>query len=53
LLGPDLTSVNAHGTVTLPMPVTVILDADHIMRWIDAPPTTRTEPWQILDALAR
>jgi peroxiredoxin len=52
-LGLDLTSVNADGTVTLPMPAAVILDASRTVRWIDAHPdyTSRTEPQQILDAL--
>jgi hypothetical protein len=54
-LGLDLTSVNAHGAGTMPGPVAVILDANHTMWWIDAHPdySTRTPPWQILDALAR
>ena len=52
-LGLDLTAVNADGTVALPMPATVILDASHTIRWIDVHPdyTSRTEPRQILDAL--
>jgi peroxiredoxin len=52
-LGLDLTSVNADGTVTLPMPATVILDASHTVRWIDVHPdySTRTEPRQVIDAL--
>ena len=52
-LGLDLTSVNADGTVALPMPATVILDASHTIRWIDVHPdySNRTEPQQILDAL--
>ena len=52
-LGLDLTNVNADGTVTLPMPATVILDASHAVRWIDVHPdyTTRTEPWQVIGAL--
>jgi peroxiredoxin len=52
-LGLDLTSVNADGTVALPMPATIILDASHTVRWIDVRPdySTRTEPQQILDAL--
>ena len=52
-LGLDLTSVNAGGTVALPMPAAVILDASHTIRWIDVHPdyTGRTEPQQILDAL--
>ncbi len=52
-LGLDLTSVNADGTVTLPMPATVILDASHAVRWIDVHPdySTRTESRQVIDAL--
>jgi peroxiredoxin len=52
-LGLDLTSVNADGTLTLPMPATVILDAGRTVRWIDVHPdySTRTEPQQIIDAL--
>jgi peroxiredoxin len=52
-LGLDLTTVNADGTVTLPMPATVILDADRAVRWIDVHPdySTRTEPQQVIDAL--
>ena len=54
-LGLDLTRVNADGTVALPMPAAVILDASHAIRWIDVHPdyTSRTEPQQILDALDR
>jgi peroxiredoxin len=52
-LGLDLTSVNADGTVALPMPAIVILDASHTVRWIDVHPdySTRTEPRQVIDAL--
>jgi peroxiredoxin len=52
-LGLDLTSVNADGTITLPMPAIVILDASHTVRWIDVHPdySTRTEPRQVIDAL--
>ena len=52
-LGLDLAGVNADGTVTLPMPATVILDASHAVRWIDVHPdySTRTEPQQVIDAL--
>ncbi|TVZ07417.1 AhpC/TSA family protein [Trebonia kvetii] len=51
--GLDLTSVNADGTDTLPMPATVILDASRTVRWIDVHPdySTRTEPRQVIDAL--
>jgi peroxiredoxin len=54
-LGLDLTSVNADGTVTVPMPATVILDAARTVRWTDVHPdySTRTEPRQVIDALDR
>ena len=54
-LGLDLTRVNADATITLPMPTTMILDAQHALRWIDVHPdySTRSEPQQILDALDR
>jgi peroxiredoxin len=54
-LGLDLASVNADGSVTLPMPATVILDAAGTVRWIDVHPdySTRTEPWQVIGALDR
>jgi hypothetical protein len=46
-------TVNADGTVTLPMPATVILDPGRTVRWIDVHPdySTRTEPRQVIDAL--
>jgi peroxiredoxin len=52
-LGLDLTSVNANGTDTLPMPATVILGPDRTVRWIDVRPdySTRTEPAQVIGAL--
>jgi peroxiredoxin len=54
-LGLDLASVNADGTDTLPMPATVILDADRTVRWIDVRPdySTRTEPAQVIGTLDR
>jgi peroxiredoxin len=54
-LGLDLTNVNADGTVTLPMPAAVILDAARTVRWIDVHPdySTRTEPQQVITALDR
>jgi peroxiredoxin len=54
-LGLDLTAVNADGTTGMPMPTMAILDAGHVLRWIDVHPdyTTRTEPAQVLDALDR
>ncbi len=52
-LGFDLTAVNADGTTALPMPTTIIVDANQVIRWIDVHPdyTTRSEPEQILAAL--
>jgi peroxiredoxin len=52
-LGLDLTGVNADGTVTLPMPAIVILDASHTVRWIDVCPDygPRTKPQQVIDHL--
>jgi peroxiredoxin len=52
-LGLDLTAVNADGSTALPMPTTIILDADHAVRWVNVHPdyTTRSEPAQILAAL--
>jgi peroxiredoxin len=52
-LGLDLASVNADGTVALPMPTTVIVDGARTVRWIDVHPdySTRTEPQQVIDAL--
>jgi peroxiredoxin len=52
-LGLDLMAVNADGTTGVPMPTVAILDADHVLRWIDVHPdySTRTEPAQVLAAL--
>jgi hypothetical protein len=52
-LGLDLTAVNADATAGLTMPVVAILDAGHVLRWIDVHPdySTRTEPAQVLSAL--
>ena len=52
-LGLDLTSVNADGSAPLPWPATVILDADHTVRWMDLQTdySARTEPQQVLSAL--
>lgn len=51
--GLDLTTVNADGTTAIPMPTTVLLDADRVVRWIDVHPdySTRSEPEQILGAV--
>jgi len=52
-LGLDLTAVNPDGTVGIPMPTTLIVDTNGVVRWIDVHPdySTRTEPDQILAAL--
>lgn len=52
-LGLDLTTVNADGTAVLPMPAVAIVDADHVLRWIDVHPdySTRTDPAEVIDAL--
>jgi peroxiredoxin len=56
-LGLDLTMVNADRTTGLPMPTTVMLDAEHMVCWVDVHPdySTRSEPAQVLavvDAIA-
>jgi peroxiredoxin len=52
-LGLDLISVYADGSSVLPMPTTIILDAGHILQWIDVHPdyTTRSEADDIAAAL--
>jgi hypothetical protein len=52
-LGLDLTTVNADGTAGVPMPATIITDADHVVRWVDVhrDSTTPSGAWQILAAL--
>jgi peroxiredoxin len=52
-LGLDLIEVNADGTTNLPMPTTLIVDDDHVVRWVDVhlDYTTRSEPKEILAAL--
>lgn len=51
--GLDLVERNADATAGLPMPTTLIVDPDHVVRWIDVHPdyTTRSEPTQIIGAL--
>lgn len=51
--GLDLTERNADGTAELPMPTVAIIDANRVLRFIDAHPdyATRTEPTQVVDAL--
>jgi peroxiredoxin len=52
-LGLDLTAVNADATTAVPMPTTIIVDAERVVRWVDVHRnyTTRSEPEQILGAL--
>lgn len=52
-LGLDLTAVNADGTPAIPMPATLIVDPDRVVRWVDVHPdyTTRSEATEILAAL--
>jgi hypothetical protein len=54
-LGLDLTTVNADGSIALPMPTVAITDTAHALRWIDVHPdySTRTEPARILAAIDR
>ncbi|MEU3984532.1 peroxiredoxin-like family protein [Streptomyces sp. NPDC026672] len=51
-LGLDVAATNADGTAVIPMPTTVIVDADGVIRWIDVHPdyVTRSEPADILTA---
>jgi peroxiredoxin len=52
-MGLDLSEANADGSLGLPMPTVVIVDATAVIRWIDVHPnyTTRTEVSDILAAL--
>ncbi|QMU70813.1 peroxiredoxin-like family protein [Streptacidiphilus sp. P02-A3a] len=52
-IGLDVAAGNADGTPELPMPTTVLVDADGTIRWIDVHPnyTTRTEPQRIIHAI--
>lgn len=52
-LGLDLREANADGTRQLPMPTTVIVGADGVIRWIDVHPnyTSRSEVSEILSAI--
>jgi hypothetical protein len=45
--------VNADGTAGLPMPTTLAVDTNRVVRWIDVHPdySNRTEPGAILAAL--
>lgn len=52
-IGIDVAGANADGTDALPMPTTIVIDADGIVRWIDVHPdySTRSEPRDILAAV--
>jgi peroxiredoxin len=52
-LGLDLTAANADGTAEIPMPTTLVLNAQGVVRWIDvhADYTTRSEVADILAAV--
>lgn len=52
-LGLDVAEVNSDGEATLPMPTTLVVDADGVIRWIDVHPNyaTRSEVSDILAAL--
>jgi peroxiredoxin len=54
-IGVDLAQVNAEGSIHLPRPTVLIVDRDHIVRFIDVHPdyTSRTEVADIVAALAR
>jgi len=53
LLGLDLTKANAEAATALPMPTVLIVDTDHVVRFVDVQPdyTARTEVADILAAL--
>jgi peroxiredoxin len=50
-LGLDLTQGNADGTTAIPMPTTVAIDADRVVRWIDVRTDYGTRP-EVSDILA-
>ncbi|MFJ3820574.1 peroxiredoxin-like family protein [Streptomyces nodosus] len=51
-LGLDVAAGNADGTAAIPMPTTVIVDGEGVIRWLDVHPdyVTRSEPADILAA---
>ncbi|HEX3788533.1 MAG TPA: peroxiredoxin-like family protein [Pseudonocardiaceae bacterium] len=53
-LGVDVGAGNGDGTNVVPMPTTVLIDAEGVIRWIDVHPnyTTRTEPAELLGKVA-
>lgn len=52
-LGFDLTQANADGTTSLPIPTVAVVDAEGILRWIDARPNyaARTEAKDVIAAV--
>ena len=52
-LGLDLAAINAEDSVALPLPTVVVVDARHVVRWIDVhlAATSRTEVNDILAAI--
>jgi peroxiredoxin len=53
-LGLDLAQVNAEGSIELPRPTVLIVDKEHLVRFVDVQPdyTARTEVADILRALS-
>ena len=51
--GLDVSATSADGTDAVPMPATVVLDADRLVRWVDVHPdySTRSEVADILTAV--
>jgi peroxiredoxin len=51
--GLNFAATNVGGSPALPMPTVMIVDADHVMRWIEVNPdwTERSEPAEIVAAL--
>jgi peroxiredoxin len=51
--GLDIAAGNSDGTPRVPMPTTVVVGPDRVIRWIDVHPdyTTRSEPAEILAAI--
>jgi hypothetical protein len=52
-IGPGITAGNADGATAIPIPTTLIVDADHAVRWVDLHPNyrTRSEPVGVLAVL--
>jgi alkyl hydroperoxide reductase subunit AhpC len=51
--GLNFAATNVDGSSALPMPTVLILDAEHVVRWIKVNPdwTERSEPAEIVAAL--